>query len=576
MRDTMPGGTLTINYGNVTVNVGTVTSWENSVQKRGSAYPIVSQGVQNSFPIENGNSQSYTFQFKHVNGQNGQTNAAWMGQMTATVDRWQARTDGCRLVYTSQNIYVKDMVLYGYIKSITLNYRNDFNEVITGTLTFTVGRMSINVDPEDVPTDSYPFSDMYVIMSDPERVNWYALYMGADNVNNTIPYTCIDSVEITAGPESPFEYAKITIPRKKLMEQIPQLTNTNNLDRIVDGRNKIYLNMMGNHDMFVQKVSSSGDKLTIIAYCDAQVYTQRTLTSSLNGRPMDIILSILKDSSLGVVFPDRSIIYKYDANLNRDATFTMPSGTSVYRALQICAKALRCRLFFADNCAYIIDYTVSAADSLISSNPTAGVVKSIGGLYLRGGRKLGDACVGESSTDETGFDPVKNCCTVSHVEYDDSGKPSEKFEDVYDTESVELFKTNNKGIIRLPELSADQARVFAQNMLYYTREPQRSMTFTLKESYPEATKIVNGQTVNIPKGWKSFFGPCAMASSIEDDYTSEKVDNTSAFGGKAYHKLILSEYTRHFPKGTCEYTFGMIASVELSDNLSQTDTALNS
>lgn len=562
---------MTINYGNTALNLGTVTSWSNSVQKRGTATPVVTQGVQNSFPIENGNSQSYTFQFKHTNGQNGMTNAEWKTRVTECIDRWQVRTDGCLLTYRRQsgNVYVDDMDLVGYIKNIDLIYDTNFNEVITGSLEFVVGRMYINYDTQILPSDNQtPCDDMFIMISDVNQQNWYMIFLGSATSTDS-EYACVDSVEITAGPESPFEYATITIPRKKLMEQYPRDPDISigyPGFNIVDGMNKIHMNVMGRHDMFVQKVRSSEDTITITAYTDAQVYTQRVLTEAIFGEtPFEIITRILKDSRYGVSFPDMYIKYRYMSS-NDTIRLSFPEGTLIYRVLQICAKILGCRLFFADNCAYIIDYRYAPDETMVSSSPD--VVYGVGGLILRGGMKLRDACVGKSSTDETGFDPVKNYCTITYTEVDASGNSVSRSTAVYDQQSVDKFRRFDKGTIKLPELNEEQAKAFATNMLSYIREPQRSMTFTLKEIIPVQQ--------NLPRRWGSFFTPCAMASSIEDDYNSEEVNNNSIFGGKAYHKLILSEYTRSYPKGICEYTFGMIASVELSDNLSQTSNSLNS
>ena len=554
----MANGKLTIRFDtddqpDFTIDVGTLETISNFVMKKGSAYPIVTQGVQNSFPIENGNSQSYTFQFKHTNGQDGLTNAVWYNRMVSAIDRWQARTDGCKIIYTpNENGYAERLELDGYIKSLTLDYKNNYNEVISGNITFTAGRMHIG--NKDAPSGVYPYSNMYAMISDSTQSRWYAIYYGAMRDD----YSCINSISITAGPECPFEYAMIRMPRKKLMEQIPDLVND-----LVDNKNKVYLNLMGNHNMFAQAIKSSGDTITIKAYCDAQTYMAKALPNSYSGTPKDIIEQILMDASLGVSFAKDSIMFRYNTSYDTGMV-TFPPGTLAYRALQICAKLLRCRLFFADNKAWIIDYTASPSATMTGN---ASIYFS-GGLILRGGKKLGRRCTGDSSCDETGFDPVRNHCTITYSVYDEDGNATQASEQVQDDDSIKAYGPYDKGTISLPELTVDQARTFASNMLYYIREPQRSMTFTLKEVY--------GQSGKTGLSWKSFFTPCAMASSLQDDYNSESITNDSQFGGKAYHKLILSEYTREFPKGTCEYTFGMIASVELSDNLSQIGNTLNS
>ena len=569
----MAGGTLTIIYDDDaipgsthTVYVGTVTSWSNSVTKRGSAYAIVTQDVQNSFPIENGNSQSYSFSFKHTNGQNGKTNAAWHQEMTAIINRWQARTDGCMIRYVpdSDNTYVQTMELEGYVKSLTLDYKNDYNEVISGTLEFAIGTMHVHTT-DNVPSNAVNYNDMYILMSDPSQSNWYPIHRGAGS--NAI--SCIESVSISAGPESPFEYAVIKIPRKKLMEMIPNLHG-----HIVDNMNKVYLNVLGQHDMFVQKVRDSDDMITVTAYCNAQIYRSKVLNNTCSDKPFNLIKRILTDASLGFSFPADNIKFKYNPiNNNEAGVVTMPKGTLVYRALQICANLLGCRLFFADNCAYLIDYRVASVNSL-TNNFT---VPNVGDLLLRNGRKLGRTCVGKSECDPTGFDPVKNTCTVAYTSTETEGTGDDATvrtiypvsEQIIDELSYTTFGTLDKGNFSLPELNSTQAKLFAQNYLSYVREPQRAMTFTLKEVYHVAGTYGK---------WSPRFGPCTMATSIKDDYNSEYVSNESVIGAPEtpYYKLILSEYTRTYPQGTCKYTFGMIASITLSDNLSQTSTTLNS
>jgi hypothetical protein len=237
--------------------------------------------------------------------------------------------------------------------------------------------------------------------------------------------------------------------------------------------------------------------------------------------------------------------------------------------LQICAKLLKARLFFADNYAWVIDYTMSPSETPMGMTP----IFNPGGIIIRGGQKLNGMPMGESTCDDQGgFEPVKNHCTIRYTLTDEEGNQEMHEEEVDDEDglSVKKFNTLNYGTINLPELTAEMARIFARNHLAYLREPQRTMRFTLKENY--------GIVGKLNKSWKSYFSPCAVVMSLEDDYNSEKVDNWSVLQNdvRAYHKLALSQYTRSFPQGTCEYTFGLIASVELSDNLSQTNTSLNS
>ena len=555
----------------VSIDMGTITGWSNTVQKRGSGYPIVTQGMQNTFPIENGNSQSYTFNFTHYNGQNGETNAAWYAKVTACMDRWQARTNGCNIVYTpdADNPYAEALDLEGYIKSITRNYSNEFNEVITGSIEFVVGTMHVDDDP---PAGAESYGGMYIIMSDSEQTNWYALYYGCatGDANTYEYYNCIDSVTISGGPESPFEYAIIRMPKKKLMEQIPNLYGD-----IKNYRNRIFMKLMGNHDMFVQQMDDSSNTITIKAYTNAQMYRNKVTEMTYSGRPLDIMNRILTDASFGYSIPVANIMCYYSTD-NNSSVLSIPSGTQVYRALQICASMLGCRLFFADDCAYIVDYRTPIG-SMTSTNGLT--IMSAGSIDIRDSATFGARVFGDSECDPIGFDPVKN-----FARYKASDETTQA---VQIKESFNEYGTLDKGMYDLPELTEDQCVTFCKNRLTYLCEPQRAMTFNVKEKYARAGQFGGS--------WASYFGVCARADTITDSSNKETVNNLTdlkamadaagnydiysqmirAAGGRMYHKLALSEYTRTFPDGTCKYTFGIIASVELSDNLSQTSNTLN-
>ena len=140
---------------------------------------------------------------------------------------------------------------------------------------------------------------------------------------------------------------------------------------------------------------------------------------------------------------------------------------------------------------------------------------------------------------------------------------------VDDELSVEYNQnTLTKGTVQVTELDRDQAVQYSRNSLRYSREPQRSISFTIKEMY--------GASGHANKVWQSFFGPSAQVGEIWDDDSSEIITNTSYItGSPAYNKLCLSSYERKFPEGTCTYKFGTISSITLADNTAQTANTFN-
>lgn len=559
------------------IDLGVVTKITDTVQKKVMLTPIVSLDMQSAFPIETGNSQSYSISFSRKNPPvvnddsldvNDWSNSKWYRWMTKAIDRWQARTNGCILKYTpkSDNIYQGDIIseVGGYVKSIGRTYDVSYNEVISGTLTFVVGTMYVNgIDPE-VGRNEYTenYTSQYILISDSEEINWYPLHYG-DVTSVNEEYDCIDSMTIKGGVEDPFETAQITIPKKKLMEQIPALYGD-----IVDGKNKILIHCMGTHTMYLEQAKTSGSNFILNACTYAQRYQQSVIDADITGNPLNIITGILEDPKYGFFYKgsNRFITNILETDALNDVRITIPKNTIVWRALQICATMLRARMFFADDRAYLIDYTRQVSDTYTRWVETVDPDDrdAIGGYQFY--RRM----VSTGEIDPEGLAPVKNSVVISYTpdpeDTEDDGQ--DEFHDPDDL-SFDKYGSLAKGNIRVPELVGNnQARTFAQNHLIYIREPQRSITFTIKEMY--------GASGSPSKIWQSFFGASAQVGTIYDRVNTDVVRNSSTLhNGPAYQKLCLSSYKRSFPKGTCEYTFGTVANVDLSNYASQVTNTLN-
>ena len=111
-----------------------------------------------------------------------------------------------------------------------------------------------------------------------------------------------------------------------------------------------------------------------------------------------------------------------------------------------------------------------------------------------------------------------------------------------------------------------QASAFAKNYVSYRDEPQQSIEYTVKEMF---------NTSGGPR-WSPMYLPASRADSIYDSADMVTVSNKSEFDGSAkYQKLFLSNYERHYPQGTTTYTWGVMASIDLSSSTSQIMTSLD-
>ena len=586
-------GQSTVEY---MIDLGTVTNISRSASKKSMITPIVSLNMRDAFPIESGNGQTISLSFKRADSRTTSSdgvnptslaisklhsNKRWYADLTSAIDRWQARTDGCVLHYVSDTPYVPSFDKVGYIKNISRTYRNDFNEVITGSLEFSVGTMYVNSGTYTPQTSDESYTEMQVLMSDSANNNWYTLMAGD-------LYNCISSIKITGGSESSFEYVDMVIPKRKLMEFAPGLVGD-----IVYGQNEINMSLMGEHNLIVAKVDTDDD-IVLRAYCRAWLYDSAEVQAEMRGSAWDIISQILTNSSYGVSFDDNHIIYSY-SKLADLSEIIIPQGDNVWRVLQICAIMLRCKIFFADDKAYIVDYTTMGStddsDVMWQSRTGSGgngveicrdiFDESIDLFSTDSSTSTYKRCTGKTKLGKEGIDTLRNYVQIKCS--DTHGVAQTNTKVPYGDPLAAPYKRIKANAIELPELvevedeespedSYSQGTTFATNYLAYLREPQRSVTFTLKEAY-----INRSEGIRV---WRSFFGPSARVSAIYDYYSGESVDNrsvlTGLLGQNAPQKLTLSSYTRKYPSGTCEYTFGTIAEISLPASTSQINTSLDS
>ena len=148
---------------------GTVTAVNDDVKADVLVTPIVTYTANNAFAFDSGATENLTFNIKRRNPSDAyddlsvinQTtlptgpwtdthmwcNRMWKIALESFIDRWQMKTDGCRVrfvPYVKNNnggIYQKEIDVNGYLKSLTIQYSTTSNELLSVQLSIAVGTM---------------------------------------------------------------------------------------------------------------------------------------------------------------------------------------------------------------------------------------------------------------------------------------------------------------------------------------------------------------------------------------------------------------------------------------------------
>ena len=600
-------GTFTLDYGAGTLEVAWVTTVNESMQKSCTVIPLVSMHVDDTFAVESRSSKTINISFERNNSDWSMSNAEWIGEIRDAMDRWQCKTDGFTASYIpgADNPYVSPFSFNGYVKSFIYRAEAGNPEVIKGTIEFHVGTMYSGSQPRtSLSQDASQFS---VEMSTADGGTSYPL------VGNDMNINCVESYTLCGGPESPFEYLTMTVPRNRLTELAPALTAENG---IVAGRNRLIVRAVGHSDMTVTKCKLRDNKFTITAYCDADRLRGYTLGAAITDTPALIITTILSGNVYGVNFTGDSLVMIYDTSIDvGEVSFS--ADKNVWYVLQVCAMLLRCRIFFANNKAYIIDYTLEG--------DYAGLDTVDGPIDLYTVGSDDSMVAGTVTLGDEGIDTVVNKVKLRVIQsvLDENGAPKyDKLSDVdqnnlpsgavikgdyvvynevvdytvTDTEgSIQVYggeRTATVSVTDLTQLSpitvvveeenpetgemeetsvtiqngTDQGETFGKNLIAYRNEPQQSIEFTVKETH----------RVGSNQFWYAEYLPAARASQINDVADDVVISNISDLTGLPKpQKLCLSTFERHFPQGTTTYTWGVMASIDLSSSTSQINTTLD-
>lgn len=656
---------LTVTGGS-SYSFGTVTGISESFQKSLFTTPIPSLAVDRAFSIESKTAKVISISFVREppssTNDNGSdparwSNGAWVNKVEAELSKWQCKTDGFRLTYepSSDNPYIAPIDENGYVKDLTIEYSEGNPTRLKGSLEFHVGTMYVGSQAPTTDVASRQQAQFQMLMFNPNGT--HAVILEEEG-------GCVDSYSLYGGPETPFEYARIRIPKKKLKEVAPQFF-TDTECTIKPGVTKLTMNAVGSASMTVSKVKLDNDMYTLTAYCDAEMLRGYVLERNRALSAEAWVNSILSGGSYGMAFKNDRIVRKYDQALDtKMGTLSFKAGTNVWYILQICAMCLGAKVFFADNKAYVVDFR-SIGDGLrdygtIDLHPTGS-----NALYAM-------ATTGSTSLGDEGVDTIVNAATVSCTTNTADSKTTKSYTYTYrDDPSIRVFKersgnniiiikelmqtdpeidisngeedlewgtVSNDGlilnisgvqtefeegdtfsssglrvsylddedntvtvsasdcVITPPPMNATgvqpvevsyttpegktltasytvlirvrqyvQAEYFAQSYVDYRKEPQQSVTFTMKEM-----RMVDGKPT-----WVPYFGPLAAASKIKDVADDVYVDNKSDIDGKpCIQKLTMSSYERKYPSGQTTYTWGVMSSIDLSSSTSQITTNL--
>ena len=588
---------------------GIITGIQESFQKSGSTFPLVAMAAENTIVIDTKTAKVISISFTRNQPEDiddssadmGKwSNATWFDTISKAVNRWQCRTDRYRLTYvpSSDNPYIAPIDENGYLRNFTARYVSGTPTKLKGSFEFHVGTMYVGSQMPSNNEESRAQKDFQIALYDKDGSTPPYILLG-DKIN------CVESYTIHGGPEAPFEYVTMKIPKKELKQIAPGLFEGEDVG-IVPGMNRLTISAIGTSTMTVTKVKLSNDSYTITAYCEAERIRGYTLSSSGQLTPSSWINKILSGGEYGgLKFSGSTLVTNYDASLsNMVGEIEFKKGTNVWYILQVCAMCVRARVFFADNKAYVVDYCEKSdsyprCETKIDLHPSSGD-------YMYFGATLGNVDLGDEGID-TIANSVSISCTTPQMkdgayvvdEYGNTQFTAFNYYTYSDSKSVGAFKERAANTMYLSELKQNdpnnmpetkpddsesggdgtgeegeekkevkiyrQAEYFAQHLIAYRSEPQQTVEFTLKEMH----------NVNNVPTWKPYFGPASMAEQIYDDVNDVDVSNRSSIDKEpVYQKLALSTYSRSYPEGKSTYTWGVLSTIDLSSNTSQITTSL--
>ncbi len=570
------------------IELGIVSSVQDNLKSGITKTPIPTMHAENTFVFDNGITESFTLRFCRVNPhaefdeEDSLTwsNAFWMNRLSAFINRWQLKTDGCKLRFQpmddTEEAEEYDSIddLNVYLSQLRFDWKAGEPEMISGSVTIKVGsiyatRYSSSNDSEYTRL----LNDMYITISDASRLNSYLI------MSNELEVNCVKEYTITGGINQPFEMLTMKIPKKRLVSVAPDL-----VDNIIVGKSQIELSAYGSGIFIVTKCSLSKTDYSITAYAISELIKSRTTDTAYDRatRPLSIMQEILRK---GIVINGSTINYIDYGNSsstlvvgidnanniwNGDVSF--PIGSNAWKVLQICALKLGAKIWFSEDKCYIVDTRVSEEDKERLPGTFTTDYGAIT-LFAEYGTLHKDV-VGNAESGDESTSTVSNVIEVSYSQYNEESKQYETLtEIVEDRASIDYYGEKQGNKLNLSDFifNRNDAVMMCENQMSYIRDSQVSIGYTVKEIVATA----------LGQGWIRTYDYSAMATEVYDDVNEIRAKNISrsregSLPTDTFNNLLtLSSYERKFPAGTSKYWWGVQQATDLSQTMSNIQNAIN-
>ena len=579
-----------------------ITSVNDNVSTSVLRTPIVTFKADQAFAYDTGTTSSLSFSIVRNNPSEpndlpGNTDSrTWSNkrfeeEFVKYIDRWQAETDGCQLVFEPFTTGQRKIAENVYLSSVSITSNKGIAETLYISLDVDVGTMTAQVKPviEESKvygyTDPVYWKDSVITITSSDGIDYYPIYLGVEN-----QWNCVTSYVVKCGPEQAFPSLVLNISKKNLSAIAPDL-----VDDIIAGKNRVVVYGIGKGEYIVTKAYSSGQNYKVTAYSIYEQYRASTINENFTfgsepgvsyKTPIDVIFKILTDQSTygvdiaRIFFNQDDIIYCYRPENNTWVdSGTFSASQDAWYVLNVCALRLGCKIWFADGKAYVVDTSIENPRSEgVAACSTNFSFCDFDRLYLnRDGfyplnptiqeiNFMQSVC-GDTELGDEGANVLKNLtlvkCNSGDYVYTEVGADG-----LVDASRAKFgVKKSEYSII---EIGVHDAKAVASNVDRRYCDSEQSIGFRLSETHydePEEGEVDPGRY------WQPYFPQLARVSEIYDYSKDLVISNKPNFTGagvpqRMRNKLTLSTAEYHFPEGYTEYWFGIMAQSDLTQGTS--------
>lgn len=140
------------NGNNITIDLGSVTSYSDTFSKSVTKFPIVTRSTRDAFAIESSTSMSVMLDYARCSPEvpndlgtdsTQWSNVKWVEEVDLAMDRWQADSDGFRLNIDTSDIPGRPSCddLNVYVKSWSYRFKAGDVQYVYGSISMSVGTM---------------------------------------------------------------------------------------------------------------------------------------------------------------------------------------------------------------------------------------------------------------------------------------------------------------------------------------------------------------------------------------------------------------------------------------------------